>query len=322
MLIAATGVLFGVVALLVAVAAYRQAGLNKAYLVGLGRRLLELTNEYDEFILEYDAQIRILTKDVDLLHSEGQVKSMVTRSVPKLLDDDELTDGLPLQGHTLIVGKSGSGKSNVLMVQIMRRIRAGQEIYCIDTKDEIEPIFGQYVKCVASKDAEKTIRELLQVAEERRQQFKDTTSSTGRPCRNHGEYFKVTGNKMPVIVLIVEELIVLRGMMEEASLIEMLVVCRSAGVFVICLAQMMKATILSREGAANFNCSVWLGKYDRIACGIVFGNLDKSETKLIEEFVGEPGKAAIQENSEITTRTMPEVLDDHLIPYIKQEIKH
>lgn len=281
---------------------------------------MELTDEYDALVEEYDVQVRILTRDLDLLHSEGQVVSSAPKKTKLIAVDGneiELTDGLPLQGHILIVGETGSGKSMLVTTQIMRRIRGGQLVHCIDTKGEIEPNFGHYVDCVTPDGAVAKFDELLDIATIRRELFRATVKSKGVPCANHGDYFRITGEKLPIIALIVEELIVLMGTVPEKKLIEMLVICRSAGIFVVCLAQYMKADILSRQGMINFGTRVFLGQYDNVSCNLIF-TLNKQTKSMVEEFVGEPGKAAIQEAGKISTRAMPLVEDSHLIPFIQE----
>ena len=275
----------------------------------------------DEELVTILAALDMLQRDMDICCSGGQPPPENTKksSAPKVTvagNTADLNDGLPLEGHGLIVGKSGSGKSYVLMTQIIRRIKAGQEVHCIDTKDEIAPIFGEYVECVTPAGADKKIKDMLKLASERRDKFKAATKQYNRPCRNFHEYKTLTGEDMPVVCLIVEELIVLMGIIDEDPLIEMLVVCRSAGVFVVCLAQVIKADILSRKGTLNFNWQVWLGKYDRIAANLLFGDLDKIDTKMIADHVGEPGAAAIQMNGEIVCTQMPNVTEDYLIPFI------
>lgn len=316
---------FAISAIIIAAASYHQGAINKTRFTSLGRRLLSMQEEYDAFIEEYDLQIKILVRDVDMLHSLGQTVAIapkVPQSKTRISvegNEVELTDGLPLQGHVLIIGQSGSGKSVLVMTQLMRRVRGQQEVHCIDTKGEIKPIFGKYVDCVAPEDAGDKFTELLAIAKQRQKLFSDTTAKFQTPCRDFSEYFEITGDKLPIVSLVVEELIVLMEMVDEAKLIEMLVIGRSAGVFVVALSQYMKAEILSRKGLVNFGTRVFLGQYDNVSCNLIF-NMDKGTRNQIETFVGLPGKAAVQENGKITTRAMPMVLKEHLIPFIKHEV--
>jgi hypothetical protein len=219
----------------------------------------------------------------------------------------------------IVVGQSGSGKSNLAMSQIIRRLGAGHEIHVIDTKDELCPIFGRHVRsCSDATFAESKFRELLQVAETRRALFNETSAEYEAPCRDFGEYFKLTGTKLPVVTLVIEELIVLMQLVKPDLLVRLLVLGRSAGVFVLALAQYLKADILDRKASINFNSRIFLGKYDRIACGILFGDLDKQETGLIADWLGEPGKCVFDDQGDIDLLTMPRVEDYHLSPFFKK----
>lgn len=271
----------------------------------------------------FKSHIEKLYEEIDMLASDGPQPEM-PRPKPiaraELHNQRELNDGLPLHGHTLIVGQSGSGKSNVLMSQIIRRLKQNQELHCIDTKDEIEPIFGRHVQCVPADMASHKFEEMLKIAKERRQLFAATSQIHHRPIRDFGEYYKATGIKLPVVTLICEELIVLTAEVDEDLLIKLLVTGRSAGVFVIALSQYLKADILSRKGTVNFNTNVFLGKYDSIAIGLLFGNVEKQDVLALKEFLGAPGKGAVMEQGVLTTSTFPQVTEDFLMPFFGGEL--
>lgn len=274
--------------------------------------------KYKSTLVSYKGHIEKLYDEIDLIASEGPQPSPKRLPEPATVDlsnQRELNDGLPLQGHTLIVGKSGSGKSNVLMSQIIRRLQAGQVIHCIDTKDEIDPIFGRHVQCVPTDMAKQKFEEMLRIASERRKLFAATSQTRQQPVRDYGEYFKVTGQKLPTVTLICEELIVLMGEVDEDLLIKLLVTGRSAGVFVVALSQYLKADILSRKGSINFNTAVFLGQYDSIAAGLMFGNMEKEDVKALREFLGSPGKAAVMEQGQLRTATFPRVTENYLLPF-------
>lgn len=269
--------------------------------------------------------IESLQRDLDMVASEGPQPVSTKDPKPQAVgvDDGNVTplesDGLPLQGHTICVGQSGSGKSNVGMSQIIRRLRDGQRLYCIDTKNELGPIFRRHmIEVVKPDEGEDLIRRLLKIAAERQQLFERTSEELEMPCRDYGEYFKRTGEKLPIICIIVEEMIVLMPIIGQDLLIQLLVIGRSAGVFVFAMAQYLKADILDRKGSVNFNTRIFMGKYDSIGVGILFGNMDKSEGAQVREFVGMPGKAAVDENGMVRLTNMPRVEDFHLIPYMKK----
>ena len=276
--------------------------------------------KHSEAMRGYKKHIERLYDEIDLLASEGPQPAPKNQPEPVIVKADlsnqrELNDSLPLRGHTLIVGQSGSGKSNLLMAQIIRRLKDGQLLHCIDTKDEIEPIFGREVQCVPTSMAKQKFEEMLRIARERRQLFAQTSQLRGQPVRDFGEYYKVTGTRLPVVTLICEELIVLMGEVDEDLLVKLLVIGRSAGVFVVAPSQYLKADILSRKGSVNFNTCVFLGKFDSIAAGLLFGNLEKEEARALREFLGPPGKGAVMEQGQLRTATFPEVTDSYLLPF-------
>lgn len=319
-----SGAVFGLLTGLV-VYFMNQTNINR--LTGRMDRMRDFVLELEENQEDLLDLIERLQAEIDMIASDGPQPETTKATGPKpkavSVDDGNVvpleSDGLPLQGHTICVGQSGSGKSNVGMSQIIRRLRDGQRLYCIDTKNELGPIFRRHmVEVVKPEDGEDLIRRLLAIAAERQELFERTSEELEMPCRDYGEYFKRTGEKLPIITLIVEEMIVLMPIIGQDLLIQLLVIGRSAGVFVFAMAQYLKADILDRKGSVNFNTRIFMGKYDSIGIGILFGNMDKSESAQVKEFVGSPGKAAVDENGLIRLVSMPRVEDFHLAPYMKK----
>lgn len=227
------------------------------------------------------------------------------------------SDKLPVQGHTLIVGKSGSGKSNVAMSQIIRRIKSGQQIYIIDTKNELGPIFKRHcAKVVDEGGADRLFSELSQEAKRRQELFAETTEQHKTPCRDLGEYLKITGNKLPIVTLVIEELVALSEVIDQAKLVRLLVLGRSAGIFVLGLAQYLRKDVIDRKGAINFTTKVFLGPYDRIAFDLLFGTAPTHVAKQAQEYLGAPGKGWVEENGEFYFRQFPRVETFHLERWI------
>src|SRR5512133_2074086 len=89
------------------------------------RNLEAEVNRLHNAMLSYKGYITRLLDEVDELYSDGpQPEVSRPKHLPglDLSNQRELNDGLPLQGSTIVVGQSGSGKSNVLMSQIIRRL--------------------------------------------------------------------------------------------------------------------------------------------------------------------------------------------------------
>lgn len=228
----------------------------------------------------------------------------------------KLDDHIPLHGHGIIVGQTKSGKSNVLMSQIIRRHEAGHEIHIIDVKYEMAALFENIADVVEIEQATDKFQELFEITKQRQQLFRETGRKLKKPCLNAADYRKLTGNKMSTITLVVEELIVLMDTVDQKDLIKLLVIGRSAEVFVIAAAQYLNAKIINREGSINFTTRVFLGKYDKYAIPILFGNLEPDEVIEIQNHVGRPGMAALQIDNQLLTVRMPLVPSELLERYM------
>lgn len=226
---------------------------------------------------------------------------------------------LPAVGHTLLVGKSGSGKSNIAMLEIINRIKLKHQLYIVDTKQEMGPIFAKHcVEVVGTEAATEMMTKLLKIAKDRRDKFMLASAMFTKPCRDYKEYTRLTGETMPVITLVLEELIVLMGRIEQNELIELLVVGRSAGVYVFAIAQYLKGDILDRKGSVNFMTRVFLGRWDRIGIGILFGSIRKQKAEEYAEYLGPPGRALIEtEGRDLELHTFPMISDTELEEYMK-----
>lgn len=256
---------------------------------------------------------------IDELMSDGQVEEAPRpKKLPEVGNLRELNDYLPLQGHTLIVGQSGSGKSNLLMSTILRKLKDGQQLHVIDTKQEIEPIFGRVLTCVGTDKAEDKFKELLTLAQERRELFNHEAANFGEPIRDYSEYYAVTGEKLPIVNLIVEEMTVTAYDIDQEDLVKLTLLGRSSGVFVTILSQYIKDEIVPKKASTNFTCRVFLGRWDTSA-DTLFGPVDKNEKPRLVEFVGSPGKAVVQEGGQFKCVTMPRVSKDFLVPFMRKE---
>lgn len=244
------------------------------------------------------------------------------QAIRSVLTEVEPTQ-FPLQpvtlGHTIIVGQTGSGKSNYAMLQIIQRYNAQHRIYIVDTKNELTPIFdGICERCEGSDQADSIMTELLNMAQARSDLFAKTCKETGKPCRDLQEYQRLTKHDLPIVTLVLEELIVLMNTISQDKLIKLLVMGRSAGIFVLALSQYLKADILDRKGSVNFNTLLLLGKWDRISAGILFGSIEPMDAKKYQAHLTGPGTAVISESGSIRTDSVPRVSDKELERFIKQ----
>lgn len=223
---------------------------------------------------------------------------------------------IPNKGHGIIVGGTGSGKSNVLIAEIINRVEAGHEIHIIDVKYEMGQLFETIANVVEIEQATDKFQELFDLAKERQKLFRETGKRLRKPCLNAADYRQLTGNKLNTITLVVEELIVLMDTVDQEDLIKLLVIGRSAEIFIIAAAQYLNAKILDRKGSINFTTRVFLGKFDKYAIPILFGNLEADEIIEIQNHVGRPGMAAVQIDNELLTVRMPLVPSNLLERYM------
>lgn len=300
-------------------------------LIGLVAALFYLQYAMDKRITRLKVAINLIVDDLEKLealfeedNSTG-VGNTITSTAPlaPLLDDNagnrrELeSDGLPLQGHMIIVGQSGSGKSNIAKNQVIRRISSGQQLYLVDTKNELGPLFERHcVKVVGADGADKLFAELRQEAARRQQLFADVVRNQKKSCENIGDYQKLTGNKLPIITVVVEELIDLNKSIDMDKLVSLLVIGRSAGVFVLALAQLFRNDIIDRKGSANFNTKVFLGKFDAIAFRLMFPTASKQDQSRAMDYLGAPGKGYVEEYGEVYLHQFPQVEKHHVERWI------
>lgn len=260
------------------------------------------------------------------LHTQGLIKLVKWREsvigqkpIPQRHEGTKKTaadNGIPLIGHTIIVGQSGSGKSNLIMGDIVRRLEAGQQLHIVDVKKELGPIFRKHCTIVTVEDAVSKMNELLEQATIRQDLFAAASEQYSKLCRDVTEYAQLTGNQLSTIVLVLEELVMLTDQIPQDKLIQLLVTGRSAGIYVVALAQYLNKDVLERKGSINFNTRVFLGKWDNITTGILFGSVDSPTKNRLSGFVGEPGKGIVERDGKFITRLFERMDNEQLEKYL------
>lgn len=214
------------------------------------------------------------------------------------------------------MAQTGGGKTNTLNMQIMRRKHAGHELLLIDTKFELRQVFKNHARIYDKTQAKEAIDFIKDEIERRSILFLETAEKFNYPCRGLVQYNELTGAGLPYISLIVEEWLVINKLYPPSVLNELLVIGRSFGVFLVVLAQYTNAKELPRSSSINFNNVVFLGRYDRHAIGILFGNLEKDEQEQARRHLGKPGKAMALIDSDIHFLSLPYVSDDTLAEWM------
>lgn len=246
--------------------------------------------------------------DIDLLASEGQVKP-----ITRVINPNIKIDPLPITDHGIVVGKTKSGKTNLLFSQIIRKINSGQEVRIIDVKKEIGPIFRNHATIIDGKDAVAEFQNIVKLAEERQELFAEASNEYKKPVTNIEKYRQVTGRSLPDITLVVEELLYLKECgIDESSLIKALVICRSAGIWILVAVQLLRQDVLSRKGSINFGYRAFQGPYDRWAFDTLFPSADDEFKNKARQFLGQAGKAVISIDDNYSVETIPYIEDEVL----------
>lgn len=249
--------------------------------------LAERIFNYHEHLMQLAEDLDAVSATVNILLDEGDWADQLPSSEPVIATvesectgpncpelPDDMKNQLPHNGHAIIVGASGTGKSNLTMACLMDRIIAGQQIFLIDTKQELGPYFGQYCSKVVGIDgATELLTHMLAAADERQQMFQDFIKQHRKVITNLADYNQHVQTPLPYITIVIEELIRLESELGPdfiKAFLRLIAVGRSAGIFVLVATQYLNATILPKAASTNFGVRVYLGKYDRIMCQILF----------------------------------------------------
>lgn len=230
--------------------------------------------------------------------------------------------GLPLIGHTLLVGQNGSGKSNVLMSAVIERWQKKHTLYLVDTKQELAQLFEQIVPSQNIiedlRDVPKLVQTLLNAGQVRRDMFNTEARKRKEPIRDHIEYEEVTGQRLPIITLFIEELVVVAETLGPELFTKMFVMLRSAGIFIFAVSQRLKTTILPSEASTNIVNKVYLGAPDKYQFGSMFPEgLPDHISREAKQLLGPPGMALLYTNNEYEFKQMPRI-DRELLKELMQ----
>ena len=269
-----------------------------------------------EALAKYPKVISSIYGELDMLASEGQAPKLPAKPklpthqikfVPDEFELEEklpphpalnnpnrkpLEDPIPHEGHCVLVGQNGCGKTNTMMVSLLSRMQAGHEVHLIDTKNELGQIFENHVSVYKPEDVVRVIRKFTQAAKDRMQFFADTGRQLKQPIRDIKEYREVTGKTMPTISIIIEELIVVTDAIDADELTELYVAGRASGIYIFALAQLLKADILPRKCSVNIMTKIFMGAPDKIAMRVLYpGGVPKHILSEAYQHLGPSGQA-------------------------------
>lgn len=227
---------------------------------------------------------------------------------------------IPLGKHTLLVGLSGSGKSNTVSGYIIASLEACNTVWIIDTKDEHEQAFGRYCRIFKRDEAVAAFDAVLSEGERRRELFKQTSKTFGVVCRDHLEYFNITGVRLEQLTLIVEEMFDLSQTVPFDRLAVILSTTRSAGINIVGAVQYINNKVMPVNGSANFQVRVYMGAWNWRWVQQALGDLTKFESPSLQAFVGPVGRALVKlENGRIEKVQIPEIDAKTLNRYLRGE---
>ncbi len=167
--------------------------------------------------------------------------------------------------HLLVAGATGQGKSvglNVMLMSLMHKLTPEQlKFVLIDPKQVEFSIYENYPKsyfaniglndniCTDSESAEQTLSALCRLMEQRYSLLRQNN------VRNIKEYNQKSGNKLPYVVVVVDEygdLVMTAGREVEKSICRIAQKARAVGIHMIISTQRPSATIVTGNIKANF----------------------------------------------------------------------
>jgi hypothetical protein len=199
----------------------------------------------------------------------------------------------------------------------MRRIQANHIVNIIDSKNELGPIFKKHCKIWKKEQLEEATSFLRDEIERRTILFAEAMEDFERPIGDLNDYTELTGNELPIITFVVEEWLVLNSMFDINVLNHLLLLGRSSGVYVFVLMQYINSREMPRKASTNFNHRVYLGRFDAVAAGIMFGTLEKEFRADAVKFLGPPGNVMMEiNNSELSLATIPRISKNTLAEWM------
>lgn len=210
--------------------------------------------------------------------------------------------------HGLYHGDTGSGKTNAInsmIVQLHHMVHAGVpiQLYAADYKRELSATWSRSALFESGiltepQDIAEMLGELGGMVRTRYQLFEETARRYERVVENYSAYTSVTGETLPVVICIVDELnAALEAAKRNAPLAEhlrsLLQIGRGAGVLVQGGFQYMRAETFGRDGSKQFVTRAHFGAYDQTAVSMLFGS--RVDTNVLQQALdGTPGRGLIK----------------------------
>jgi len=208
--------------------------------------------------------------------------------------------------HALFHGDTGGGKTNAIDSMIVQLHRMAErsvslQLYAGDYKRELattwrrSSLFAEGIQ-TEPKDIANMLADLAEETRLRQAAFERAGTATGRIIRNYSEYVNATGDRLPVVVCIVDELNAVleasAGTELDSNLRTLLQMGRASAVLVHGGFQYMTSNVFGRDGSKQFITRAHFGAYDQTAVKMLFGAVDH---KALQPLVtGQAGRGLIR----------------------------
>lgn len=218
-----------------------------------------------------------------------------TEPEPRQAVDNKQPYPLPLNGHTLLIGLSGSGKSNAVKGLIIAALEAKYEVWVVDTKEELGQTFECHCRIFDRTQAEEALQKAVQIAEDRRKLFAKCKTEYKELCHDLYDYNRITGAHLPEIMLVIEEVFDLSGTVDFDRLGTILATTRSAGVYVVCLSQYINNTVIPKSMSVNFKNRVFMGSYESGSAALALNcTISKHKSEEYDKWLGPVGRGILR----------------------------
>ena len=222
-----------------------------------------LTNNFKPI---YPIRLDELTNDMKGMRFVIGVKQSVEGEVVAIIDYDKV------EGHILISGGTGSGKSTVLRLIYAQAIMKGWAIHAIDAKGTEAGVFRNYEKMTLSVESDRAMEHLVKLYQLMKQRNDMLYKAH---CKDYRSYNTKNSNKpiQPVLVIIDEFAPYRKNKDVKQLLSSLLSIGRSAGIYIILSTQRIDSQSMA-DLKTNLGIRLTLKAETEADSGIALGGKD------------------------------------------------
>lgn len=274
-------------------------------------QLQVLTNNFKSV---YPVRLDELTKDVKGMGFVLGVKQSTEGEVSASIDYDKC------EGHILISGGTGSGKSTVLRLIYAQAITKGWAIHAIDAKGTEAGVFREYETMTLSVEPERALEHLGKLYRLMKQR-NDLLYKAH--CKDYRSYnTKNPNNSIKPVLVIIDEFAPYRKNKDVKQILSSLLsIGRSAGIYIILSTQRIDSQSMA-DLKTNLGIRLTLKAETEADSGIALGGKDSRAYYLPGN-----GRGFLKYGSENNVMVQSYFLDERpcleqLTPYLKGECIH